>query len=257
MSKFSQRQTNWTSNNRKASLGKKLRKILLFVFLLFVLLWAGLVFIRSDFFSLKQIEIIGNERLSEEEIIDSLQVHLGDNVLQMNMSLLEERLLLIPRVESVKIERRWLQILQVELAEREVLALIPFQEYFLEVGTNGQILGSAPQALDPALPLLTGLAPVTVAVGEYILHTQLLDKVKEICSGLEEEKLMVSEINVANENNIILITLDGLTVWFGEKDFAKKTRILAEIMGQLDIRQKEGYLDLRVATAPAFHITEN
>ncbi|NLM51388.1 MAG: FtsQ-type POTRA domain-containing protein [Firmicutes bacterium] len=258
MRKFSAKRTNWTSSSRKtANVGKKIKRSLFLIFLLFVLLWAGLVFIRSDLFSLKKIEITGNTRLSEADIMESMRVQPGDNILQMSIQLLEERLLANPRVESVQITRNLPDTLHVELQERKILALIPFQEFFLEVGDNGQILGSTTQTLDAALPLLTGITPVTGAVGEYILDLQLLEKVKEICKALDEEKLMVSEINVANENNLIVVTLDGLAVWFGEKDFAKKTRILAQIMGQLDVREKEGYLDLRVATAPAFHITEN
>src|SRR5690554_5178184 len=106
MSKFSHKQPGWTSNGRKASqASRSIRKSLFFIFLFFVVIWAGLVFVRSDFFSLKQVVISGNERLSEEEIREALQVKQGDNILQLSMQLLVERLLLLPRVESVEITR--------------------------------------------------------------------------------------------------------------------------------------------------------
>ena len=49
---------------------------------------------------------------------------------------------------------------------------------------------------------------------------------------------MVSEINVANENNLIVVTLDGLAVWFGEK-ILPKTRILARLWGSLMCGKKK------------------
>jgi cell division septal protein FtsQ len=50
--------------------------------------------------------------------------------------------------------------------------------------------------------------------------------------------------------------MDGLSVWLGNKNFAEKAQVLLQILGQLGGRQGEGYLDLRVPTAPAFHIIE-
>ena len=147
-----------------------------------MLLWAGLVFIRSDLLVLK-IEITGNTRW-RSNIMESMRVQPGDNILQMSIQLLEERLLANPGWKAFKLH---------------VICLIHcmwncrkenFSPYtlsgVLEVGDNGQILVQ-PLDVRCSLALAYWDNPVTGAVGEYILDLQLLEKVKEICKALDEE----------------------------------------------------------------------
>ncbi|HHX75324.1 MAG TPA: FtsQ-type POTRA domain-containing protein, partial [Firmicutes bacterium] len=212
--------------------------------------------LRSDLFCLKEISISGNELTPEAEILEALQVRRGDNILQLDLAALTERVLAIPRIANAEIRRLLPDGLQVDVAEHETLVLIPYQEYFLEVGENGLILGSTADPLQYALPLLTGLVPATGKVGETVLDGRLLEQVRELCSALAEAGVPVSEINTSQEENLVIVTMDGLSVWLGNKNFAEKAQVLLQILGQLGGRQGEGYLDLRVPTAPAFHIIE-
>ena len=59
--------------------------------------WAAYSF-STPAFSLEKIEITGLDRLSEEEVLQALQLTLGENILKIKISQLEERLLNLPRV---------------------------------------------------------------------------------------------------------------------------------------------------------------
>lgn len=241
---------------KKPELFRRARKYLLGVFLLFFAVWAAYSFLNSGFFSLEKIEITGLARLSEEEVLQALQLTLGENILKIKISQLEERLLNLPRVAGANVTRHLPRELHVVIIENELLGLIPYQDYFLEVGENGLILDSATAVQDYDLPLITGLQPVAGTVGEAVWEGRLLEGVRDLCSALKEEKLLVSEINVEDPENFVIVTMDGLVVWLGNENFAEKTHILVQIIGRLKDRQEEGYLDLRVSSAPAFHITE-
>ncbi|NLN06470.1 MAG: FtsQ-type POTRA domain-containing protein [Firmicutes bacterium] len=241
---------------RKPAATAAVKKYFLRLLLIFVLVCAVLGVLRSDLFDLKEVTVTGNERTPEAEIREALQVERGVNILQLDLDALTERVLAIPRIAHVDIRRLLPDGLQVEVTEYDTLVLVPYQEHFLEVGENGKILGSTADPQQYALPLLTGLLPVTGKMGENILDGRLLEQVRELCSALAETGVPVSEINTSQEENLIIVTMDGLSVWLGNKNFAEKAQVLLQILGQLGGRQGEGYLDLRVPTAPAFHIIE-
>ena len=138
-----------------------------------------------------------------------------------------------------------------------MLARMPVQEYLLEIGWNGQILGAAQDTQNYDLPLLTGVVPVSGAVGQQLLTAEILEQVQQLSKALTEEGVMVSEINLEQADNLIIVTMDGLCVWLGVDRFAEKANILVQILGQLAGQQAEGYLDLRAVTAPVFHPTKD
>ena len=101
------------------------------------------------------------------------------------------------------------------------------------------------------------MVPVSGAVGQQLLTAEILEQVQQLSKALTEEGVMVSEINLEQADNLIIVTMDGLCVWLGVDRFAEKANILVQILGQLAGQQAEGYLDLRAVTAPVFHPTKD
>ena len=236
---------------------RKLKRYLLLVFIILLIVWTSINFVRSDFFSLEQLDITGNKFTPEAEVRDALQITEGENIWQLSLPVLEARVAAIPRVEAVTVTRKLPRTLEITIKERKMLALMPFQEYFLEIGWNGQILGAAQDTQNYDLPLLTGVVPVSGAVGQQLLTAEILEQVQQLSKALTGEGVMVSEINLEQADNLIIVTMDGLCVWLGVDRFAEKANILVQILGQLAGQQAEGYLDLRAVTAPVFHPTKD
>ena len=234
----------------------KLRNRLCLILCSFFLIWALLGFIRSDFFSIKHFVIDGNTHTPESELQLALLVEEGDNIWQLSMDTLEERIGKIPRVAEVSVRRKLPATLVIDVQEKKPLALVPFQEYLFEVGYDGEILGTTQEPQNYGLPMLTGIMPLELTVGDVILSDVLLTQVISAIKALDEANVVVSELNLATENNLVLVTMDGFTVWLGLDNFTDKVSLLTQIIGQLSGRQAQGYLDLRAPAAPAFHVIQ-
>jgi cell division protein FtsQ len=235
----------------------KARRRLLRIFVFFLLVWGVLGFIRSDFFSVETIEFWGNTHTSEEELRQALRSGEGENIWQLSPAKLAERLKGIVRIEDAIVSRALPRTLVVQVTEKEALALAPYREYLLEVGVDGVILGVTQDPQSYALPLLTGIAPLELHVGDQLLSQASLEQAAAAFDAMNQAGVSVSEINISDEENLVLTTMTGLSVWLGRDRFPEKAGLLAQIMGQLGGRQDEGYLDLRTPAAPAFHIIKD
>ncbi len=236
---------------------KAIQNRLFIIFIFFVLLWGFNSFIRSDYFVLENIEIQGGLHTPEAEIRLAMQVFEGQNVWEINLSQIKKRAEKIPRIESAEIHRRLPRSLIVKVLEKKAMALVPYGEYLLEVGVDGQVLGTTQDPQYFGLPLLTGISPVELKVGEYLLWGEQLESALAALQLLDNIGPAVSELNVSDSENFILITLDGLVVWLGHNNFVEKINILSQISAQIQGKYSNGYLDLRVKEAPAFNVTSS
>ncbi|MCW3491231.1 cell division protein FtsQ/DivIB [Dethiobacter alkaliphilus] len=236
---------------------KKVRRRLLGFLLLLMMIWLILGFVRSDFFQLEEIIISGNTHTTESEIRDALVVAEGVNIWQLNPARLQEKVAAIPRIAEAEVSRRLPRGLEVDILEKEAMALVPYRDYLLEIGYDGMVLGTTQDPKDYGRPLLTGLGPVELAVGNELLSGTKLEATAEAMRAMEEEAIALSEVNLGDEENVVVVTLDGMTVWLGRGEFSQKASLLKEIMGQLPVDPAEGYLDLRVTRAPNFHVLDD
>ncbi len=121
------------------------------------------------------------------------------------------------------------------------------------MGTDGMVLATTRNLQNYNIPMLTGLAPLELSVGEMLLTGPQLQEVVQALEAMSAVGVSVSELNFAEPEKLVLITMDGFTVWLGQGGYSEKAALLVQIMAQLQGRQAEGYLDLRVPQAPAFN----
>lgn len=249
---FAQQQQE-KNNERQKSLVRRLARILLFL----VFVWAFLAFINSDLFLIETIEVQGTVHATEEEVISALNLAPRSNTWKINLGQLEQNVRTIPRVKEASIKRDLPGGLVVRVEEKETLALVPFGEFFLEVCGDGQIIGTNQDPQNFGLPLLTGFVPSEVHVGQHILPADVMARVSEALDALNRAGVHVSELNLKDKENLVLVTLDGMTVWLGNSDFVEKSNMLAQISGRFQGDRQNGYLDLRVKEMPVYSTAEN
>ncbi|MBS3899450.1 MAG: FtsQ-type POTRA domain-containing protein [Dethiobacter sp.] len=232
---------------------RQFKRRLLAALLFFVVLWTILSFIGSDFFSISAIAVYGNTYTPEKEIRLALTVAEGDNIWRLNKAQQAAKLKTIPRIESARVTRELPNRLRVDIKEKRALVLVPYNGYLLEMGSDGMVLATTQNPHNYNIPMLTGLAPLELSVGEMLLNGPQLQEVVQALDALSAAGVNVSELNFAAPDKLVLITMDGFTVWLGEGGHSEKVALLVQIMGQLQGRQGEGYIDLRVPEAPAFN----
>ena len=214
---------------RKKDWKKKLLVFLLLCFSIFILLF-------SPLFNINFIEVVGNSKVASDSIINNTGLYIGQNIFRINKITIKEKILLLPYIENVKIQRKLPNKIYIEVVEKQPIAAIEFmgsnvfideREYVLEsILVNGEELN---------IPQITGFNLNTIVVGEK-LKVDNIENLQKIIKVLHEIKLNqyineVKNIYFDTNGNIILNTKKGQQVIFGDtSDNDYKVMLLKEIM---------------------------
>ena len=153
--------------------------------LIFVLVLILLVFCVGMFFRVQDIEVVGAQSYTAEEIIEASGVEKGDNLFFINRfngaSNIFSRL---PFVDFASIERRMPSTVVITVEEAKAVACLNWQGQSWMITAAGKLLGSADEASAASLIRVTGFEPVSPAVGEQARAAEgnklgYLDKVIE------------------------------------------------------------------------------
>jgi cell division protein FtsQ len=235
---------------------KRIKSKLAIIFLFLSVIILLLLFLRSDNFTIAEISIHGVDKLSHEEIRSTMGIREGMNIWKISPPELKKRILTIPRVCDVKVERVLPDDLNITITEKIPLILVPYHGYYLELASDGMFIGIR-ESYEGELPLVNGLLWGRMDVGTGIPDQSRGEIVQEFLEVLKEiPSLPIAEINVENPQQIIVYTWEGMEVWLGNSlNLQKKIDVMQHIYYQvisLGNDPKGGYLDLRVTEAPVF-----
>lgn len=229
-----------------------LDKLSYFFALLCVLFLAFIVWQIPGFLfsTVTQINIIGNESLSNEKIIKDLQLPEGLDWYNTDPYILSRRLKLNPLIETAMVKRNSLFGIDVIIREKKPVAFLKTKQQLFLLGKNNLILQrvDGTKALD--LPVIVNTEISRIKTGD-ILDLGSLGKAYQVMDFLSHNPVLpleaVSEIIVSNPLNIQLITIPhGLRIKLGVDDFENKLARLYESGEELaKIRKQIAYIDLR------------
>lgn len=118
---------------------------------------------QSDYFSARQLNIEGMQRLTREQVARQAGVHKGINILSANLTLARKRLLAHPWIAEAEVSREIPNGLTIVVKEHTALAAVNLGQKYL-MNTRGEIF----KAWDPTdpknLPLISGLAQSDLTV---------------------------------------------------------------------------------------------
>lgn len=223
----------------------------------FITFFSGLFYgLQSSYFELKEIIFQGNILLDVEELEVIFPYSLGTNIWEIDLSLLEQEYLLLPRLKEVEASRLLPATIVMSIKERKTVALLPYQGYFYEIALDGILMESRLNLTSINYPLITGMSGVLYRPGKNILTSSAGELLLSFLAALQEGgEIELSEINVSNPNNMVIVTLDGKKAWLGRRDYAEKLRLLPRII--LSWPEEAVYLDFRVLNAPNFSPQED
>jgi cell division protein FtsQ len=228
----------------------KLARLLLFTVIFFTLLSATFYGLSSSLFNLQELNFQGQEALTPEELAQAFPYPLGLNIWKVDVKRVAEKYASLPRIHRVEVERKLPRALVIRLEEKKTAALIPYQAYYYEVAFDGTLVALGSFVPPGGFPMLTELSGLTYRLGENINAAPGGPLVIAFLEAMGEETGSISEINIANPNNLIVFTLGGRQVWMGRGGYGDKLQLLPSILAALP--QRKGYLDFRVLEAPSF-----
>ncbi|HER24799.1 MAG TPA: FtsQ-type POTRA domain-containing protein [Candidatus Atribacteria bacterium] len=151
-------------------LSTRVIKILTFYLVIGFLAWNLFNFIfSSNFCSIKEIIIQGNNYLSEEEILFRSGINLGENIFKLDLKKSINSLKQEPRIKEVEIKRVIPNKIIICLTEREAAVSVRLGEEYFLCAKEGIVLSKTSESGEAlTLPLISGLEIDKIDIGEII-----------------------------------------------------------------------------------------
>jgi cell division protein FtsQ len=229
---------------------RKLTRLLKNMLLIIMGVLAVYYFTQSPFFALKDIESTGNTKVTEAEIIQKSGLSAGMNYFGLDTQLVEKRVLAIPLVEKVTVKKHLPDSVVINIKERKPLALFCTQEGLFVIDGKGYCLEKCTTAASYDLPIITGLKPDSLDPGEQVIKS---DDLEVVLAALEQDvQQQFSEINIAQTDNLIAYTRQGIPVFLGTTNkLSEKLDVAISYLDLLADEEEIEYIDIRSIQAPA------
>lgn len=136
--------------------------------LLLLIIAAGVfLFLRSDYFAIKNYEVDGNNYYTSGEIITLAKARTGNNIFfHAEKAVIKENLEKNPFFKNIEISRKLPSTLVIKVEERPQVAAVSFGDSFIVIDDEGVVLRRTD--VDPKVTLLTGLTISKMNVGEKL-----------------------------------------------------------------------------------------
>ena len=177
---YEQKKNNIELNQEK-KINKKInivKAIIKWTSLVSALIATLIFFMMSPIFDLKQVQVVNNEKLSNDTIISLSRITIGENIYKINSKKAEKNIKQNAYIESVKLNRKLPDKILITVKERKANFILEYANSYVYINNQGYILEIS--ETKPKLLIIEG-------------YTTNLDEIK-VGSRLQEddlEKLMV------------------------------------------------------------------
>ncbi|MGI6677566.1 MAG: cell division protein FtsQ/DivIB [Dehalobacterium sp.] len=246
-----ERRIRYVRRKKRPGNVKWLTKTLIMIFCLL----SGYYFIHSSFFAVSAIEVQGIKELTSTDIVALSGLSKGENIFQIDCTAAERKISLNSMVDEVEVKKKFPRSLHVIIKERVPVALIPVAGGLIEIDHEGLVLKKTSQITQESLPIITGLEiPNTQAVGKKVTSENLEMGLAMIAQMDNEARKTIAEINVFNPNKILVYTVDGTEVRFGNQEnfpekFTTFLQVIKEVKDADQLKDIE-YIDVSFSGKP-------
>ena len=195
---------------KKSKAKKKVNiKIIKYSFLIFCLVAIVIITMFSPLFNIKEITVIGNEKITKDEIISLSQINIEENIYKVSKKKVKNRILENPYIKSIDVKRNLPSSIILTVEERKTTFMIEYGNSYVYVNNQGYILEIVSQKLE--VPILQGVETV---VEEFIAGNRLcnedlkklstVNKIMEMAHNNEIAKL-ITRIDIQNNENYKIV----------------------------------------------------
>jgi hypothetical protein len=203
----------------------------------------------TPLFKIKEVNIKGERSIPLEEIknVISSNFDMGAIIFFNSKKIEKEILKRFPEINSVKIQRNFPNILNIEIEEKEPVAVFCQKEDCQFLDENG-FLFKRNKEIPNDLPIIKMETQKEFSFGENVIPKDDLLKILEIKDGLEKLNIKTKEFILKN-NQLISKTLLGADLYFTLKEnpsvqILKLEAILKDTIS-IEELSKIKYIDLR------------
>ena len=227
-----------TLKERRRRRTNKKFSILLFLFVTTLLI---VLYFQSSYSQIQKITLVGEKLVPKDLYIEESTLKIGESMWSFNESKIENLLAKNAWVESVKVNRKWLTSVQIQVNEYKQIGYLEDGDFLHIILENGQIIKTDGQVLPKDGPIFSGFENEKIRL-RLIKELKLLDS--EVLTGISQIKYAPTE----NDAYSILVYMnDGNEVQAIIPSFGEKMNYYPSIVSQLNPEVK-GIVDLEVGT---------
>lgn len=200
----------------------------LYLLLLFIILITGFSFLISPAFSVGNVVITGNVYMNEKEIFQIAQIPDKINIFRLNSSEIQNKLYKDLRIEQAKVTRKFPSTITIEVVERTPAAYVACDYGFLEVDKTGTVLAAFKTLKEIKVPMITGVTLRNLYVGDKVVDKTFMAVVEYLTTMDESILNQLSEVNIANANQIVVYTTNAMQIRLGNTERIKEKAKLTQ-----------------------------
>lgn len=216
------------ANSRRSKEQEKRRRrnrILVFcikwTFLIICLIGAILFFLMTPLFDIAQLQVQGNEKLTQDEIVSLSGITIGQNTYRINKQKVQENIKQNPYVENVTLKRKLPNKMEITIKERKVTFMLPYVNSYVYLNNQGYLLEVSEEKKE--VPIITGYTtPETDLVPGNRLNNDDLERLGTVLKIMEaatnnDLKELITEINIQDKTNFkLVLESESKTVELGD-----------------------------------------
>lgn len=221
-SKQQNKKPNQTKQKYAETIQKKEKnnKILKIIGIIGIIIAGAIFLFTTPLFNVTQIEVVGNQVVSSEEIISLSQIKLNENMFKNIKTVIKQNIKGNAYIENVETKRILPNKIQLKVEERTVKYMVKLIEKYAYINNQGYILEITGQTKE--VPIIEGISTPEeeIIAGKRLNNDDLekLENIIKIVSSCEENEIskFITSINVKNPNEYTIYFAEkGMTVHLG------------------------------------------
>lgn len=134
---------------------------------MFFVVVVAIIFVMSVFFRVSDIQVVGNNHYTDQEIIMAIDIEEGDNLFFFDrFSAISRVFAKLPYVDEVSVERSLPNKVVIEVVESEAMAYLVLGDEYWTLDQHCKVLGKAVDEELSSLIPVEGIDPGTLLIGE-------------------------------------------------------------------------------------------
>lgn len=219
------------TRRRKKKNIKYLRLIIAFGILLGIII----AILNMPIFNISSIEVSGNERVEESNVMDISGLDLGDSFIFFDKENIESNILNLPLVEEVRVRRNFPKRVNIEITERKPASTVQFSNNFILLDRFGYIIDEVDNLM-LNLTLLKGIEEdEKISIGNPIFDYVSEEKNSLLKLLFNGENIFKFKSVTLEEDTVELILSNDIIVGFGSYNNAQyKLQVIEQMVRTLE-----------------------
>lgn len=236
-------------NEDKHKKNYKRAKFILKIFLIISLFTIVAIFLlTSPLFNITKINVSGNAKISEEEILSLSKIKLETNTYKIVKSNIEQNIKENAYVDTAYVKRKLPNEVDIIITERKPQYMIQYGNAYVYINNQGYMLEISEEKLD--MPIITGYktAEEEIKVGNRLNQEDLkrLEMILKIMESVTNNDMYadITKIDISDANNYTLILeLKNKTAYIGDaSSINDKMIVLKQILIKEEGKKGEAFL---------------